>query len=122
MLLTTSFRSKFFGWIICRRLKVNNCRVRFAARSAASPICRAESKASSGRARERQQRRVPLDDGQDVVEIVRHAAGQLADRFHLLRLPQLCLQALPLGHITGVTMHHAIGHHGKKRPRKCTDP
>jgi len=28
------------------------------------------------------------DDGQEIVEVVRDAAGQLADRFHLLRLPQ----------------------------------
>ena len=28
----------------------------------------------------------PDDDGEDVVEVVRHAAGELADRLHLLRL------------------------------------
>ena len=28
------------------------------------------------------------DDGQKVVEVVRYAAGQLADGFHFLRLPQ----------------------------------
>ena len=37
-----------------------------------------------------------VNDGQDVVEIVRHAAGQLPDGFHLLRLAQLLLQMLPL--------------------------
>ena len=31
------------------------------------------------------------DDGQQVVEVVRDAAGQLADRLHLLRLPQRLL-------------------------------
>ena len=34
-----------------------------------------------------------MNDGQDVVEIVRHAAGQLADGLHFLRLAQLLLQA-----------------------------
>ena len=29
------------------------------------------------------------DDGEHVVEVVRDAAGELADRLHLLRLPQL---------------------------------
>ena len=33
------------------------------------------------------------DAGQQIVEIVRDAAGQLADRFHLLRLAQLLLGA-----------------------------
>ena len=32
------------------------------------------------------------DDGQDVVEVVSDAAGELADRLHLLRLAQLLLQ------------------------------
>ena len=31
------------------------------------------------------------DDGEDVVEVVRDAAGELADGLHLLRLPQLLL-------------------------------
>ena len=34
------------------------------------------------------------DDGQQVVEVVRDAAGQLADRLHLLRLRKLLLRAL----------------------------
>ncbi len=37
------------------------------------------------------------DDGQEVVEIVRHAAGQLADRLHLLGLAQRLLGAAVLG-------------------------
>ena len=40
-------------------------------------------------ARRRNQFRVADDGGEEVVEIVRHAAGEVADRFHLLRLPQL---------------------------------
>ena len=38
------------------------------------------------------QAEVPLDNRQDVVEIVRHAGGELADGLHLLRLAQLLLQ------------------------------
>ena len=40
----------------------------------------------------RQQRCVAVDDGEDVVEIVRDAAGELADGLHFLRLAQLFLQ------------------------------
>ena len=48
------------------------------------------------------------DDRQKIVEVVRHAAGELADRVHLLRLIELLarrLQALlgfaPLGDVAG---------------------
>ena len=37
------------------------------------------------------------DDGEQVVEVVRDAAGELAHRLHLLRLPQGRLSLLPLG-------------------------
>ena len=39
------------------------------------------------------------DRGQDVVEVVRDAAGQLADRLHLLRLAQFLLHPLPAGQV-----------------------
>ena len=41
------------------------------------------------------------DDGQEIVEIVRYATGQLADRFHLLRLPQHFLGLAALGDVDG---------------------
>jgi hypothetical protein len=41
----------------------------------------------------------PDDDREDVVEVVRDAAGELADRLHLLRLAQLALERDPLGHV-----------------------
>ena len=41
------------------------------------------------------------DDGQQIVEIVRDAAGQLADRFHLLRLAQRFLALAALGDVDG---------------------
>ena len=39
---------------------------------------------------------VANDDVQQIIEIVRDPAGELADGFHLLRLPQLLLNALLL--------------------------
>ena len=39
------------------------------------------------------------DDGEQVVEVVRDAAGELADRLHLLRLPQLLLDRAALGEV-----------------------
>ena len=39
------------------------------------------------------------DDGQQVVEVVRHAAGELAHALHLLDLPQLLLGGTALGEI-----------------------
>ncbi len=46
-----------------------------------------------------QQRQVAEDDGEQVVEVVGHAAGQLADRLHLLRLTQLLFQGVLLGNV-----------------------
>ena len=38
---------------------------------------------------------------QHVVEVVRDAAGELAERLHLLRLAQLLLEAPAFGHVAG---------------------
>jgi len=46
-----------------------------------------------------QQRGMAVNDRKDIVEIVGHAAGKLADGFHLLRLPQLFLQPFLRHHI-----------------------
>ena len=40
-----------------------------------------------------------LNDPQNVVEIVRHPAGQLANGIHLLRLPKLFFQTLAFGDV-----------------------
>src|SRR5207245_2121992 len=42
---------------------------------------------------------VAADYGEQVVEVVRHAAGQPADGFHLLRLAELLFQLPALGDI-----------------------
>ena len=41
----------------------------------------------------------PDDGGEQVVEVVGHAAGELPHRFHLLRLPELLLEPLQLGDV-----------------------
>ncbi|MGC4077406.1 MAG: hypothetical protein QM702_10310 [Rubrivivax sp.] len=42
------------------------------------------------------------DGGQHIVEVVRHATGQLADGLHLLALGELRLELALLGHVEGV--------------------
>ena len=46
--------------------------------------------------------------GQQVVEIVRDAAGELADRLHLLRLRELGLEVLLLGRVDEMQDQAAI--------------
>jgi len=59
---------------------------------------------------------VPLDDREHVVEIMRHARREMAERIHLLRLPQLGLQALLLGDILDVAMDPLGGGDGLEFP------
>ena len=60
------------------------------------------------RAVEAAQRKVDAadDDGEHVVEVVRDAAGELADRFHLLDLAKLGLGGLALG---GLRLQRLVG-------------
>ena len=46
-----------------------------------------------------QQIRIAADGGEDVVEVVRHAARQAADRLHLLRQDDLLLEQPAIGHV-----------------------
>ena len=48
------------------------------------------------------------DDGQEIVEVVRDAAGELADGLHLLRLPQRFLALAALGDVDG--LRHRADH------------
>ena len=50
------------------------------------------------------------DAGQQIVEVVRDAAGQLADRLHLLALAQRRLVTQLLGHVDGAHHRAAAGH------------
>jgi len=55
-----------------------------------------------------QQVRVTLDDDQQVVEVVRDAAGELADGLHLERMPQLVLERLALREVAPDGVHHRL--------------
>ena len=48
---------------------------------------------------------VGADHGEDVVEVMRDAAGELADRVHLLRLSQLIFELARLRHVDGDADH-----------------
>ena len=61
---------------------------------------------------------VAEDDRQQVVEVVRHAAGQPADRLHLLRLPQLLLEAGAAARGRG----RARGCRASRPPGRCGSP
>ena len=49
-----------------------------------------------GRQRFEDQVAIPVDDGEQVVEVVRHTSGEPADAFEFLRLSELALQVHPL--------------------------
>ena len=69
-----------------------------AASSASSP-CAQRARSGDGVC---DQVEVADDGGQQVVEVVRDAAGELADRLHLLRLTQHVFRASSLRHVA----HH----------------
>ena len=62
--------------------------------------------------------RMALDDGEHIVEIVRHSGCQLAHRLHLLSLAQLRLQAKPARDVLDIAMHRLALGHRVKRPRQ----
>ena len=84
----------------CFRLKARNCVVSALARLAAARISRnvLRFRAFHPDVVE-QQIAVAEDRGQEIIEVVRDAAGQLAERFHLLRTQHLILQLLALGDV-----------------------
>ena len=91
------------GCSICRRLNASSCRVSAAARSPADlNLHQILPQRIFLRHVVEHQAAVAEDRGQQVVEVVRDAAGELADRLHLLRLPQLLLELAPLGDVARV--------------------
>ena len=82
------------GW---RRAKASSWPVRLGAALAprAARCAAARGAARCPRSSRCQQLEVAADDLQQVVEVVRDAAGELADRLHLLRLAQRCLGLQP---------------------------
>ena len=60
------------------------------------------------------------DDGQHVVEVMRNAAGQLSDGFHLLRLAQSFLRWRPaLRFLLALDAWCACHWHRRARPSKA---
>ena len=83
---------------ICRREKVSNCRVRLSPRCVAVVIMSRKRVCFSSVRSRRSRCDAAAHDHQQIVEIVRHAAGQLADRLEPLGLPQRVLRGLaPVG-------------------------
>ena len=92
---TTWFRFTTRACSTCLRLKASSWRVSVAAWLPAFWISSSEAPASRPATvgQLAQQRGVAVDDGEQVVEVVGDAAGQPADRFHLLRLAKMRLRA-----------------------------
>ena len=85
------------GLTLCRRAKVSNWLVRAAPRLVAASIADiARCSLGSSSIAFLQRVKAAADDHQEIVEIVRHAAGQLAERVELLRFRQLLLHLLEL--------------------------
>ncbi len=57
--------------------------------------------------------------GQQIIEVVRDAAGQLAHRFHLLRLPQCVLTLAVVGDVTADRIEAIAFGDGRPRDPEC---
>ena len=87
---TTSFRSTIRMSSVCLRPKVRSCLVRSRAFRAAWVMRLDLLDIDAGRGQVAPEHlRIPEDRRQQIVEVVGDAAGQLADRLHLLGLEQL---------------------------------
>ncbi len=94
-----SRRSTTIGLRLCRRAKVSNWRVRVSPRFAAVRIASSAwmIRGSVGLQPAPQDLLVAADDHQQIVEVVRDAAGQLPERLQLLRLGELLARQLQRG-------------------------
>ena len=91
-------RSSTCGRRVCLRENASRCRTSAAARLAFCLICMMSwNDGSVGLCAFSRKSVRHHDGGKHVVEVVRDAAGELADHFHLLRLVDLVLQRTPLG-------------------------
>ena len=100
---SASPRSSTCGRRVWRRENASSWRTSVAARVAFCLICMMSWNDGIGRLVRVQQEVVRHHDGrQHVVEIVRDAAGELADHVHLLRLVDLVLQRPPFGRLQHV--------------------
>ena len=94
MSATTALRSSTRGCSTCRRLNASSWRVSAAARADAFLISSAWRRSRASSMPLDQELAVAEDHGQQVVEVVGDAAGEAADRLHLLRLAELLLELL----------------------------
>jgi hypothetical protein len=85
VLVTLAFKLRRMGCRIWRRLKASNWRVSEAARGHQNLI-RGSAVGIVGRLVVANHFGVAFDDGQQVIEVVRDAAGELSDRLQFLRL------------------------------------
>ena len=114
---STAFKSSTLGWMTCLRLNMSNWRVKAAARRAASEICfKAFAVERVAGAPGEQAIRIPLDDGEDVVEIVGDARGQLADGLQLLGMAELGLQIEHVRNVRPVTVDDLAGDDREEGP------
>ena len=106
----TSLRTSGRDCMTCLRLKASNWRVRLAARSEAAMTCLRHSLVSRRVlvGVHQQQFGIAADDGEHVVEVVRHPAGELADGLHLLRLAQLLLELFAPGDVPHDGLHGGL--------------
>ena len=97
---TIGLRSRTRGTTACFRLNAESCLVSRLARSPGRldllNVCRDLRVVLHVL---QHQFAVADDDREKVVEVVRDAAGQPSDGFHLLRLPELLFELLPLGDV-----------------------
>ena len=89
-----SRRSTTTGINCWRREKASNCRVSFSPRPAAARIASTACTSFGSVSRRLQDLRVAGHDHQQIVEVVGDAAGELAERLHLLRLRELLARLL----------------------------
>ncbi len=111
-LAMTSLRFSRRGCRICLRLKARSCRrqARGAARGALD-LLRVGPPLVGRIHRIEQQIDVSEDRGEHVVEVVRDAAGEAADRLHLERLPKLLLERSLFSDVPADRDHHGLAAH-----------
>ena len=114
---TTARRSSTRGAITCCRLKASSWCVSAAARQAALSVSISQRCGARPRADVAQrQRQAAGDRRQQVVEVVRDAAREPADRLHLLRLPQPHLERRGARPRPGDARSRRAGSSGTGRP------
>ena len=100
---TVAFRSRIRGCSTCLRLNASSWPVSAAARSDARLISSAYRRSFASDGAADQELAVAGDRREQVVEVVGDAAGEPADRLHLLRLAELRLDARDSVTLSNVT-------------------